>query len=78
MKDSSCIGLITGSDVINCMNTTRKMLRLVDLRVQRYLAGRVQIGSQLGREHSIQSLAEDSSDYKAFSLAKRAGEGSAL
>ncbi len=54
------------------------MLRLVDLRVQRYLAGRVQIGSQLGREHSIQSLAEDSSDYKAFSLAKRAGEGSAL
>ena len=60
------------------MNTTRKILRLVDLRVQRYLAGRVLVGTQLGREHSIQSLLEDTPDDKAFSIVKRASEGPSL
>ncbi len=57
------------------MNTRRKFLRLVDLRVNHYFAGGKSAASaELGRVHSIESLAHDISGFKAdFATEKPAG-----
>jgi hypothetical protein len=56
--------------VFNGMNTKRKFLQMVDLRVQRYFAGRKGIGySSSEREHAVELLTGESSDFKGLSTA---------
>lgn len=65
--------------VFNGMNTKRKFLHLVDLRVQRYFAGRKGIGFPAAeREHGVEALTEGASHFKGLSLADGAGRLSAL
>lgn len=79
MKDSSCIGEITGMGVFKGMNTKRKFLQLVDLRVQRYFAGRKGIGyASLEREQVVELLTVDAAHFKGLSLADGAGRPSTL
>jgi hypothetical protein len=61
------------------MNTKRKFLHLVDLRVQRYFAGRKGIGyPTLERESSLAALTGDASHFKGLSLADGTARPSAL
>jgi hypothetical protein len=65
--------------VFNGMNTKRKFLHLVDLRVQRYFAGRKGIGfPTLEHEQSLEALTEDAAQFKGLSLANAAPRPSAL
>jgi hypothetical protein len=56
------------------MNLTRKLIRLVDLRMHHFLAGEKFDASRLHRVHSIEELAVDHSHFKTFYPAKRTGE----
>ena len=79
MKDSSCIGEITGMGVFKGMNTKRKFLQMVDLRVQRYFAGRKGIGyASPEREREVESLTVDASPFKGLSFTDGASRPSAL
>jgi hypothetical protein len=61
------------------MKLRRKFLRMVDLRVQHYLAGqRSNATSRLSRLHSIESLASDHSDYKTSHALEAVAETSQL
>jgi hypothetical protein len=79
VKDSSCIGIITRIGVFNYMNTRRRFVRLVDLRVHHYFAGWKASGAfPLGRVNSIESLAHDASDFKAGSVAEKIAQDALL
>lgn len=79
MKDRSCIGEITGMGVFKGMNTKRKFHQLVDLRVQRYFAGRKGVGyASPEREHAVESLTGDASHFKGLSLSVKAARSTAL
>jgi hypothetical protein len=61
------------------MNTKRKFLQMVDLRVQRYFAGRKGIGyASPEREPAVESLTEVSSHHKGLSFTAGAVRHSAL
>jgi hypothetical protein len=61
------------------MNTKRKFLHLVDLRVQRYFAGRKGIGHPSPeREPSLEALTGDISPFKGLSLADGIARPSAI
>ena len=61
------------------MNTKRKFLHLVDLRVQRYFAGRKGIGYPTAeREPSLEALTGDASYFKGLTLAGVTARPSAL
>ena len=65
--------------VFKGMNTKRKFLHLVDLRVQRYFAGRKGIGFPTAeREHAVESMTEAASAYKGLSFTDAAARPSAL
>ena len=79
MKDSSCIGEITGMGVFKGMNTKRKFLQMVDLRVQRYFAGRKGIGyAGPEREHGVEAQTADAAAYKGLSFTDAAARHVAL
>ena len=61
------------------MNTKRKFLQMVDLRVQRYFAGRKGIGyASSEREHAVESQTETASHFKGLSFTDGAARSSAL
>ncbi|HEX4140882.1 MAG TPA: hypothetical protein VHY09_11080 [Candidatus Methylacidiphilales bacterium] len=61
------------------MNTKRKLLQLVDLRVQRYFAGRKGIGyPSLEREEAVESLTVETFHIEGLSLPRGAARPSAL
>ena len=65
--------------VFNGMNTKRKFLQMVDLRVQRYFAGRKGIGyASPEREQIVVSVTEDASHFKGLSFTDGAARSSAL
>ncbi len=54
------------------MNLTRKLIKMVDLRMHHYLAGeKSDSSSRLHRVHSIESLALDHNDYRHFDPMKK-------
>jgi hypothetical protein len=70
---------ITGMCVFIGMNTKRKFLHLVDLRVQRYFAGSKVIGfPHAEREHGVEAQGEEASPYKGLSFTDAAARPSAL
>jgi hypothetical protein len=57
------------------MNLTRKLIRLVDLRMHHYLAGeKTDSSARLHRVHSIEELAVDHVNFRTFYPAKRTTE----
>jgi hypothetical protein len=54
------------------MNLTRRLIKLVDLRMHHYLAGeKTDASSRLHRVHSIEELALDHEGYRHFSPARK-------
>ena len=56
------------------MNLTRKLIKLVDLRMHHYLAGEKSDAPHLHRVHSIESLAVGHTGFKPFCQAKKGAE----
>lgn len=57
------------------MNLSRKILRMVDLRVHHYLAG-ANASSRLHRVHSIESLASEHVEFKAVCQGEKTAKNS--
>ena len=65
--------------VFKGMNTKRKFLQLVDLRVQRYFAGRKGIGyAGPEREHGVEAHTGNASPFKGLSFTDAAERHAAL
>ncbi len=59
------------------MNLTRKLIRLVDLRMHHFVSGeKSDASSRLHRAHSIEELAVDHTHFRTFYPAKRTDETS--
>jgi len=57
---------------IGCMNLTRKLIKMVDLRLYHYLAGeKLDTVSRLHRVHSIEELALDHNGHRHFDPTKK-------
>ena len=57
------------------MNLSRKLIKMVDLRLYHYLAGeKLDTSSRLHRVHSIEELALDHNEFRPFSPAKKSGQ----
>jgi hypothetical protein len=65
--------------VFNGMNTKRKFLQMVDLRVQRYFAGRKGIGyASAEREQAVESLTVETAHFKGLPFTDGAVRPAAL
>ena len=61
------------------MNFRRKFLQMVDLRVRQHLIHqRITASQRLGRVHSIESLASDETDFRAFGPVKKMAENPSI
>ena len=65
--------------VFKGMNTKRKFLQMVDLRVQRYFAGRKGVGyASAEREHGVEAQTGDPFHLKGMSFTDATARPSAL